>query len=605
LWRKVALYAVAGGTLAVVLCVALVSMFTGQETPVAVETEAVAEIEPMPPETIPPGTAGESESSATTETATKPSEVPDSPLATESLLPAAPAAEQPIPVASVDSLESKALNLSEAKTPATQPSNPAGDSPRTSAVATAAAGSAPPFTVAETESTTPLDAARLLADASLETLLPGEAPSPDAALIVPVKEMSEAELRAAAAADDSAEDAADAGQSGSSENADAATAAVRRIPSESNTSLQPAEEILRLQLPQITFHKIPLALLLSELSDLSTLPMSFDLSALSAAQISPDVLVSVSAIDKTLAEILASTLASQKLTYYTEQRQVIVTTPSSLAAPRTVKFSVDDLATGEEKLRELAALIVKTVAPESWQFAGGPGKIQLEGDRLSLEQSGSVIYEAVIFCERLRTARGLATRSRLTAEQLQLKSARVQSQSHLARKVSCTFHAPTRLAEVVRYLEELSGAKIFIDWRSLAQAHLSPQDTISCALPEQSLSSALDALLPPLGLSYRVLDKNTLEIFAQQDLPNKMTREFYSLQPILAAGVKLEVLLSGIRQLTGEQAWAPETTSLLYYDPASEYLIVRHGNRIHAQIEHLLTELTRKLAAKKVPSGKG
>jgi hypothetical protein len=595
LWRKVAMYAVAGGTAAVVLSLALTYFLSGDDSPPVTEQVAAADVDPAATEPD-PGKTVDVPAAKTTEPATQEAPQPKPEIATESLLPPvekSPAVEAVLPT---DTQPLPTEKTTPAAKNTAQPPNAA----ETPATVTTPDGTETSPASESTAPAPPLDAAKLLADASLETLLPADAPSPDAALTVPVKEMTQEELAAAAAADPPASERA-----GSSLEAAGPVAAVRRIPNESTAPLQPAEEMLRLQLPQVTFHNIPLALLLGELSDLSTLPMTFDLNALSAANISPDVLVSVSASDKTLAEILTKTLADEKLTYFTDKRHVIVTTPSAAAAPRTVKFSVEDLASGEDQLRELAALIVKMVAPESWQFADGPGKIELENNRLSLEQSGSVVFESVVFCERLRTARGLATRSRLPADQLLLTSAHAQAKAHLARKVACTFHAPTRLVDVVRYLEELSGAKILIDWRSLSSANFNPQDMITCALPEQPLSNALDALLSPLGLTYRVVNKDTLEVFTQQDLPTKMTREFYSLQSLMTSGVKLDVLLTAIRQLTGEDAWAHETTGLYFYDPASQHLIVRHGNYVHGQIEHLLDEAARKLAGKKAPAGKG
>lgn len=589
------MYAVAGGTAAVVVSVALTFLLSGDDAPSAAEQVAVAETSPATAEVTPPNSADEPAKQPDEPVSKEPAESKPQ-VVTESILPAA---EKLPPAETAPSATNTPPPTPEKTAPAIEDTSKAPVATETTTVATPAEAEIP--TAGKTaESAPPLDAAALLADASLETLLPEDAPSPDAALTVPVKEMTQEELAAAAAAHPPTGEHA-----GPSLDVAGPVAAVRRIPNESTASQQPAEEMLRLQLPQMTFHSIPLTRLLGELSDLSTLPMTFDLNALNAAQISPEVLVSVSASDKTLAEILTKTLASEKLTYFTDKRNVIVTTPAAVAAARPVKFSVEDLATGEDKLRELAALIIKMVAPETWQFAHGPGKLELENNRLSLEQSGSVVYESVVFCERLRAARGLATRSRLPADQLLLTSARVQAKTHLAKKVACTFHAPTRLTDVVRYLEELSGAKILIDWRSLSSANFHPQDMITCALAEQPLSSALDALLTPLNLTYRVVDKHTLEIFAQQDLPTKMTREFYSLQPLVSAGVNLDVLLTAIRQLTGEEAWAPESTGLYYYDVPSQHLIVRHGNLVHSQIEHLLDEAVRKLAGKKTPAGKG
>ena len=87
--------------------------------------------------------------------------------------------------------------------------------------------------------------------------------------------------------------------------------------------------------------------------------------------------------------------------------QVIVTSPAEYRETlRRVRYTVADL-TGEDKaaVAQLAALVRRLVAPESWQSAGGRGTIEPGQGVLVVLQTGDVHQQVLVFCERLRNAR--------------------------------------------------------------------------------------------------------------------------------------------------------------------------------------------------------
>ena len=612
LGRKVMLYVVAGGA-ALLVVGGLIGYWLSGETPVAAEDANQAQEQPADADSSEPDAADNIDADNTTS-----ADANDAPPAEEkSTEPQQPKFETALPAETP-----KAEETAEVETPPTDTATSVEEAPMSTGekiaaeTSTAAETAAPleektaPASAPEKAESTDVVASAdppattdLLADDSFDALLPTENDAPKIGDAPTGQVMTEEELAAAAeAAEDLPAETSDpshSGTPGADNDINNPAQAVQRVPMDSRVSLLPVEQTLELRFPHIRFTATPLARLLGELSDLSALPIRLDLMAFQAASISPDVPVTVDLEDKTLSEILTEILASRGLTYSAEGRQLLITTAASAGDPRKVKFSVDDLAADEDKLRELAAMIVKGVAPQSWEFADGNGKISLDGDRLLLEHQVPIVYEAVIFCERLRKSRDLPVRSRLPASQLQLTTARNRAAKVLSAPVTCTFHEPTRLVDVLRYLEELSGAKIFVDWKSLSHADLSLMDQITCTLPQQPLSKALETLLTPLELDYRVLDENTIEIFALVDLPNKMTREFYPMQALLSAGVKMEVLLTGINQMTGEGAWNEDSGGLIWYDPVGQHLLIRNSHKVHGQIAHLLDELSRKLAAKK------
>ncbi len=81
---------------------------------------------------------------------------------------------------------------------------------------------------------------------------------------------------------------------------------------------------------------------------------------------------------------------------------------------RQIHYSVSDL-TGKDAqaTADLAALLQKLVAPESWQPNGGAGTLIATPNILTITQTGSVHHQILVFCEKLRVARGLPPKSRL------------------------------------------------------------------------------------------------------------------------------------------------------------------------------------------------
>ena len=77
-----------------------------------------------------------------------------------------------------------------------------------------------------------------------------------------------------------------------------------------------------------------------------------------------------------------------------------------------MRYTVSDL-TGDDKeaVAQLAALVRKLVAPESWQGNSGRGTIDTDGGTLVVTQTGDVHQQMLVFCEKLRDARQKPLRS--------------------------------------------------------------------------------------------------------------------------------------------------------------------------------------------------
>ena len=162
------------------------------------------------------------------------------------------------------------------------------------------------------------------------------------------------------------------------------------------------------KIPQIEFQDTPLGDALDLLSAMSTLSISLDPDALLAAGVSLRDPVSVRQTGSSVGKVLEAMLAGRKLAFVAENGLVLITAPAEYRETlRRRRYTVSDLTGSDAKaVAELAGLVQKLVAPDSWQTAGGRGTVQPEDGALSVLQSGVVHDQIVTFCEKLRHCAG-------------------------------------------------------------------------------------------------------------------------------------------------------------------------------------------------------
>ncbi len=118
---------------------------------------------------------------------------------------------------------------------------------------------------------------------------------------------------------------------------------------------------------------------------------------------------------------------------------------------RKIRYTVSDL-TGDDKAAaaELASLVRKLVAPESWQAAGGRGSVEPEQGVLVVVQTGEVHQQVLTFCEKLRAARQKPLRSHERPERFTLTTHADEAREMLDRPVTVNFHEPAPLGRTWR-----------------------------------------------------------------------------------------------------------------------------------------------------------
>ncbi|MCA9123167.1 MAG: hypothetical protein H6822_00255 [Planctomycetaceae bacterium] len=280
---------------------------------------------------------------------------------------------------------------------------------------------------------------------------------------------------------------------------------------------------------QLQFDAVPLDNFLKFVSDYSTIPITLDADILKWVRVSPTTPVTLAARESSVGDVLTQGLEPLGLEYRIESDQLFITRrPKEESGIRTVTFKVEDLVSDDpNQLKQLADRIMNYVSPESWSSRGGIGTVTFHRDELVIEQFETVQFEILAFCERLRVARGLKTRSPYDPSMFQLATRSERVSEKLATPIKLTYIRPAPLQRIVDRLAHTSKLHILIDWRELGSVGWSPDAEVRFSVADQPLSKALNDLLEPMDLACRVVDESTLQITTPNVLDSRLEIEFY------------------------------------------------------------------------------
>ena len=334
---------------------------------------------------------------------------------------------------------------------------------------------------------------------------------------------------------------------------------------------------------------MPLVGFVDTLSGIAGTGITLDPIALEQVGISPQATVSVNAEDAPLQAILHDGLAQRRLDIAEQGGRLRVVLPKA-HEPHAIDYDVEDLV-AEKDAAPVGQLIERFVAPATWKSVGGTGTVQVNGTTLHIEQSDAIRREIVIFCERLRLARSLAVRSKYPAAMLSVESPYQRLSAKFGEHTTFTFLPWTRLADVVRNWQELSGILVLVDWGALADVELGPSSHVACSVNDRSWLESLDGVLEPLGLGWWGVNGETIQITSLAALEKIQRIEFYpvpaKLRSSLASNQALvDTLQKELAESAGKQG-KPAPVHMEVDEPSGRLIVLASPN-VHRQLSRRL-----------------
>jgi hypothetical protein len=328
------------------------------------------------------------------------------------------------------------------------------------------------------------------------------------------------------------------------------------------------------KIAEVEFADVPLKNFLRFIMNFSTIPISLDPDALALVRATPRTKISLRKTDATVGQLLTAVLDPLQLAPVAVDQQLVITRPPLPdGGLRAHWHGVSDLVGNDpQRLTQLVDLIVETVDPSAWEAAGGPGVLREQLPSLVIQQRDTVLFRVLIFCERLRAARGLPPQSKFNPELFSLEPRLARAAPRLAKPVTLNFPQPAPFARILDRLGDESGVDVLVDWPALAQLGWTLDTETTLAANQQPVGEVLTSMLQPMDLTYRVLDPGTVQITSPAAADARWDIEFYPVIALLAPGQSPDALVTRVRNdLTGGNPGA--LAGVLRWDAPSQHLI--------------------------------
>ena len=304
-------------------------------------------------------------------------------------------------------------------------------------------------------------------------------------------------------------------------------------------------------------------------------------------------LISIDAPKTTVGKALKAIAARRNMTPVVENGQVVLTsTADHRESLRQISFNVSDLTGGRaQAAADLAALVKRLIVPESWLGSGGRGTIEVAPDALRITQTGRVDAQIIVFCEKLRVARGLPTKSHFV-----LTTRTTRAKAVLGRMTTMNVSPPSPLSSIIEQFKQPAGTEILIDRPSLAAAGVSENTAVKFKADNLPQGEALGKLLGPLGLAWRAVNANTLQVTTQKAIDARMELEFYPVGkrpgvPGAPAGQPPAALIDRIKtELHGARWGEGGGGGTICFDLPSQCLIVLQSQPVQMALEAWLAK---------------
>jgi hypothetical protein len=135
-------------------------------------------------------------------------------------------------------------------------------------------------------------------------------------------------------------------------------------------------------------------------------------------------------------------------------------------------------------------------------------------------------------------------------------------------------------------METLAGIRILIDWQSLADEGWNPDAAVVFSAHNQPLDEALDGLLKPMALDYRVVSSELIQIQSRDHLEESHRLEYYAADRWLGDREQIEIRLSELKAAVSQES--PGEVLVMAADPVSRTLMVLANRRTQRELRKQL-----------------
>ncbi|MEM6799109.1 MAG: hypothetical protein AAF589_06315 [Planctomycetota bacterium] len=281
--------------------------------------------------------------------------------------------------------------------------------------------------------------------------------------------------------------------------------------------------------------------------------------------------------------LLLNRLKMLELAWYYEDGVVVITSQEEAEARlTTAPYNLGDLLDAGYDRDQLAAVIISTVASDTWvENGGGEAEIQWLGDVLFLSQTQDIQRQVAGLLQALRK-HGRQTFAFEPTQHLALRQA-------LDKPISIDLDQ-TPLIVAIEKLAAAAGIPIRLDTASAPELGISKREPVSLRLENRSLKTVLRAALRRLELTY-TLEDGVLWITTEDAAVLMLKTAVYDVRDLCRDAAEGDALTDAIISQVASSTWAENGGG------ESEVRFAKEGAMVVSQTEeqhqHLLVLLER------------
>lgn len=341
------------------------------------------------------------------------------------------------------------------------------------------------------------------------------------------------------------------------------------------------------------FVETPLREAMMCLGDEHHVPIVLDTTALANDGISVDTPISLAPIhNASLRSVLTAILSNLDLTFVVHDDVLLVTTWDTAEErhQRVRLYPVRDLLDGKTRTAdELVDVVRSCIAPDSWDWVGGPAEIDYVAGALVVLQLDEHHEQIERLLAELRHTLAPSLSPQPPNRPVDVAARRIEAA--LAETTSLVFFE-TPLTDVAREIGKRHHLNLVLDTRALDGVGIGYDSPITCSMQDMPLEHALQCTLHDLDLVF-MPSGELLWITTPEEAEARLTTRCYPAQTLVAAGdgdvgALMDMLTTIVDPNYWEDVGGPGAV-----ESFGDVLVVEQTRAVHAQTASLLAALGR------------
>ncbi len=328
-------------------------------------------------------------------------------------------------------------------------------------------------------------------------------------------------------------------------------------------------------------------------NQLTSVPIQLDHQAVADGRIDPLLEINVNQADVPARELLLAALEPAGLTIDEQvDPPVIIVTPANADKIFRKEYPINGKLFSSDELRNAYfQLIQKSIDPPSWNVNGGGGVVEINSNKLVVDQIAGNQTKIDRFVKLLEAATTLkqSPDDREALETIASLYSRVKSTGKQPSTFEVIQSQP--MSEILNQVQRNDAITVLVDWVSIMPEGWSPQTNIPWPSDGLDIDSVLADITSSMKLGFQPLDEHTYEITTREKIKNSTRLELYPCGKLLKKNLTGKQIIRILENGIAASLPKPPVFTYVFFEPEYECVIAILPYKLHIRAERILKRL--------------